>query len=83
MSEKGTKALRKEVRESVRELLPEHLSKAHEDAVLKVVEKRLDLLEKSIRAQVTDTLQKLEKEHKDTMGYLVRSLTTGALKPQQ
>ncbi len=76
MSDKGTKALRKEVKEAVKELLPAELSKQHQDLVMVEVEKRLIKLEEKVR----ETLKKLEDDHKTTMSYLLRTLTTGELK---
>lgn len=75
MSEKNTKALRKEIKDAVKELLPTHLSIEHHDLLMIAVNKRLDQLEK----QVKETLKRLEEDHKNTMGYLVRNLTSGHL----
>jgi len=79
MSEKNTKAVRKEVRELVKEMLPGAIHAEHHEALMAVINKRLTALE----AKVKETLDKLEEDHKNTMSYLVRNLTSGNTGPKQ
>ncbi len=65
------KELRGQVRQIVKELLPEVLNQEQFKALEKTILDRLDVLEK----QTKDVLSEMNQRHKDTMGYLVRNTT--------
>lgn len=70
------KQLRAQVRNVVKELLPEVLSFELETALYKKLEDRL----KDLEAHVKKTVHEMNERHKDTMGYIVRQASKEPLK---
>lgn len=70
------KDLRKQLRSVVGELLDEAFVNAQADELKKYIDARILELE----TQVKKTMQEMNERHKDTMGYLVRSVSTGPRK---
>jgi predicted house-cleaning noncanonical NTP pyrophosphatase (MazG superfamily) len=71
------KELRKQLRNVVQELLPEVLNNEQYEALKKHVDARVDKVEKFVK----DTMHEINERHKDTMGYLVRQVTTVSNNP--
>lgn len=74
MNGKNVKELRSQIRNIVKELLPEVLA----SEAIKAIDKAIALKIKDIEKQVKDTMSEINSRHKDTMGYLVRQVTAPA-----
>lgn len=66
------KELRKQLRNVVQEILPEILTKE----VISVIQAELNKKILEIETSTKKTMHEMNERHKDTMGYLVRSVTT-------
>lgn len=66
------KELRKQLRNVVQELLPELVT----NEMIKAIEAELNKKILEIEASTKKTMHEMNQRHKDTMGYLVRSVTT-------
>lgn len=67
-----TKLVRGQLRQLVLEILPEVLSQEMIKSLTKANEDKIRELEKHVKA----TLKEISENHKDTMGYLVRQVTS-------
>lgn len=63
------KELRSQLRNVVKELLPEVLTA---EVLMKIINERLDKIERDNKA----VMQEMNERHKNTMGYLVRQVST-------
>lgn len=71
MSDKNIKALRGQVRQAVKELMPEIIKSESYQAIMKAVEEKLRAIEK----QVLDTLEAMQNRQKDLQNYIMREVT--------
>jgi hypothetical protein len=69
------KALRGQVRQVVKELLPEILTKEVAKEIFDRLQSAQSVQLSAISTNVTAALEKLDQRSKDTLGYLVRSAT--------
>lgn len=70
------KDIRKQVRNVVQEILPSVLTQEQFKELNKHIDERLKLLEATVKKQ----MHEMNERHKDTMGYLVRSVSNGPKK---
>ncbi len=70
------KELRSQLRNVVKELLPDLLASDFNAANLKTLEVTVDKRIKELEDFVKKTLTEINDRHKDTMGYLVRQVTS-------
>lgn len=77
MGDKNTKELRGQIRQIVKELLPEIMG----SELIAAIDKKLSENVKKIEGQVKETMHEMNERHKSTMSYLVREVTV--VKPQE
>ena len=73
----NAKQLRGQLRQIVQEIMPELTS----DAQFAAIKAHVDVKIKEIEEHVKKMMSEMNERHKDTMGYLVRSVTT-PVKPE-
>jgi hypothetical protein len=67
----NAKQLRGQLRQVVKEMLPETLTEQHYETLKKHIDARINEIEKSVK----DTMHTINERHKDTMSYLLREVT--------
>lgn len=73
------KQIRGQLRQIVKDILPEVINKEQHELLAKQIKDRLDLIEKDIKK----TLHEINNRSKDTMGYLVRQASQNPLAPKE
>lgn len=66
------KVLRGQVRQVVKEILPEVMNNEQFDVLRKQIDERISKLEKEVK----DMMSEMNARHKDVMSYLVRNVST-------
>ena len=69
---KEIKQIRGQVRQIVKEILPDTLTQEHYLVLKQHVDERINQIEKFVKEKLTE----MNERHKDTMGYLVRQTTS-------
>jgi len=67
----NVKQLRGQLRQVVKEMLPETLTEQHYESLKKHIDARINEIEKSVK----DTMHTINERHKDTMSYLLREVS--------
>lgn len=69
---KDTKLIRGQLRQVLKEILPETLTEAQFELLNKKIDARLEQITEDTKA----TMREMNQRHKDTMGFLVRQVSS-------
>lgn len=79
MSDRNFKEIRKQLRNVVREILPEVMA----SEAVSMIDRKVDSRLEGIQIQVRNTLQEIDQRSKDVQSFVIRQLASAGIAPSK